>query len=85
MAVQSKENKEKTEKALKRHTKDPRKLVEKAIESIEEKLGSEQMKGSVGDLIRLLQLKKELQAEQQPKEIKVTWVEPSEKESASEK
>lgn len=58
-------------------------LVEKAIESIEQKLGSSQVKATFADFIRLLQIQKELQADE-PKEIKVTWVDPNEKESASE-
>jgi hypothetical protein len=58
-------------------------LVERAIESIEQKLGSSDVKASFADFIRLLQLQKELQTGE-PKEIKVTWVDPNEKESASE-
>lgn len=58
-------------------------LVEKAIQSIEQKLGSNDVKATFADFIRLLQLQKELQVDQ-PREIKVTWVEPNEMESASE-
>jgi hypothetical protein len=58
-------------------------LVEKAIQSIEEKLGSSDVKATFGDFIRLLQLQKEFQADQ-PREIKVTWIDPSEKESSNE-
>jgi len=59
-------------------------LVAKAIESMEHKLAASDVKATFGDFIRLLQLQKELQVEQ-PREIKVTWIDPSEKESASEK
>jgi len=59
-------------------------LVEKAISSIEKKLGSNDVKATFADFIRLLQLQKELQDEQ-PREIKVTWIDPSETEPASEK
>jgi vacuolar-type H+-ATPase subunit E/Vma4 len=52
-------------------------LVSKVIERIEEKLESGEMKPTVGDFIRLLQLEKEL-IEEQPREIKVSWVEPDE-------
>jgi hypothetical protein len=52
-------------------------LVEKAIKSIEKKLGTEAMKATLGDFIRLLQLQKELQVDE-PKEIKITWVEKEE-------
>jgi len=58
-------------------------LVEKAIESIEQKLGSSDVKATFADFIRLLQLQKELQADE-PREIKVTWINPNEQGSASE-
>ena len=57
-------------------------LVDKAIQRIEEKLGSSDVKATFADFIRLLQLEKELQTDQ-PKEIKVTWIDPNETESAS--
>jgi hypothetical protein len=58
-------------------------LVEKALHSIEQKLGSSEVKATFGDFIRLLQLQKELQIDR-PQEIKVTWIESSETESVSE-
>ncbi len=58
-------------------------LLDKAIERIEEKLGSGDVKATFSDFIRLLQLQKEMQLDQ-PREIKVTWIDPSETESASE-
>jgi hypothetical protein len=58
-------------------------MVDKAIQRIEEKLGSSDVKATFADFIRLLQLQKELQTDQ-PKEIKVTWIDPNETESASE-
>jgi DUF2075 family protein len=57
-------------------------LVEKALHSIEEKLGSSEVKATFGDFIRLLQLQKELQIDR-PQEIKVTWIDSSETESVS--
>lgn len=57
--------------------------VDKAIRKIEEKLEQGEVKATVGDYIRLLELKKQFLADQ-PREIKVTWVEPKEEESASE-
>ena len=57
-------------------------LVERAIESIEQKLGSSDVKATFADFIRLLQLQKELQTDE-PREIKVTWIDPNQ-ESASE-
>ncbi|MEM3434273.1 MAG: hypothetical protein QXI12_11495 [Candidatus Methanomethyliaceae archaeon] len=52
-------------------------LVQQALESIEKRLKKDELKATVGDLIRLVQLDKELE-EEQAKEIKVTWVEPEE-------
>jgi len=50
---------------------------------IETKMQGDQMKATLGDYIRLVQLHKELDDES-PKEIRVTWVEPAEKGSAKE-
>jgi hypothetical protein len=61
------------------------KMVSKVIARIEEKLETDELKPSVSDLVRLLQLEKELTEEEQPKEIKVSWVERDEKDCASEK
>jgi hypothetical protein len=58
-------------------------LLDKAIQRMEEKLGSTDVKATFGDFIKLLQLQKEMQIDQ-PREIKVTWIEPSETESVSE-
>ena len=57
-------------------------LVNKMIHSFEEKLEKKELKGTLGDFIRLLQLEKELEDEQ-PKEIEVRWVEPSDPRSAN--
>jgi len=57
-------------------------LVKHVIRKITSKLENDELKPTVGDFIRLLQLEKEL-AEETPREIKVTWVEP-EKENAPE-
>jgi len=57
-------------------------LVNKMLQSFEEKLEKKELKGTLGDFIRLLQLEKELEDEQ-PKEIEVRWVEPSEPASAN--
>lgn len=75
---------EPTENDARRHPGSKRaELVEKAIESMEHKLAASDVKATFGDFIRLLQLQKELQVEQ-PREIKVTWIDPNEKESVSE-
>jgi hypothetical protein len=58
------------------------KLVTKVIKKIEKKLEADELKPTVGDFIRLLQLEKEYE-EEQPREIKVSWVEPEDKGPAS--
>jgi len=47
------------------------------------KLSGQEMKATLGDYIKLVQLQKELDEEQQPTEIRVTWVEPEEPSPAS--
>jgi len=47
-------------------------VIKKILESLEKKLTGDQMKASLGDYIRLVQLQKELD-EESPREIKVTW------------
>ncbi|MGC9969385.1 MAG: hypothetical protein ABSE56_02225 [Bryobacteraceae bacterium] len=71
------------EKTVKKRRSTKAKLVSNVIKKIEAKLNADELKPTVGDLFRLLQLEKELEAEQ-PKEIKVLWVEPDEKEHAPE-
>jgi len=58
-------------------------LLAKAINVIEDRL-EQDFKPTVGDFLKLVQLEKELDAEDMAKEIKVTWVEPTET-SSSEK
>ena len=60
-----------------RRARNKAQLISRVIAKIEDKLTSEELKPSVGDFIRLLQLEKELD-EEQPKEIKVSWVETEE-------
>jgi hypothetical protein len=50
-------------------------FLEKAIQDIEGKLDSKDLKPSMTDYMKLLQLERELDHDS-PKEIKVTWVEP---------
>jgi hypothetical protein len=56
--------------------------IQKLIQRFEKALDKEKVKLTVSEYIRLLQLRKELSVEE-PKEIKVTWVEPIEKESVT--
>jgi hypothetical protein len=59
-------------------------VVNKLLEKMEQKLTGEnsEMKVTLADYIRLIQLKKEIEDEE-PKEIRVTWVD-RESESSSE-
>ena len=57
--------------------------VKSMLTTIEKKMKGDQMKATLGDYIRLVQLHKELDDES-PKEIRVTWVESSEKGSVKE-
>jgi len=50
--------------------------VKKILKKVEAKLKSDEVKATLGDYIRLVQLEKEL-TEEEPRDIKVTWVEPA--------
>ena len=51
------------------------KVLQTVITNMEEKLGKEEYKPTLADFLKLVQLEKEI-GEEEPKEIKVTWVEP---------
>jgi hypothetical protein len=51
-------------------------VVKQILERVEAKLAKDVEKASLGDYIKLVQLEKELE-EEGPKEITVTWVEPT--------
>ena len=57
-------------------------VVNRMIKGFEKKVRGGKVNLSVGDFIRLMQLRKDFPAEE-PKEIRVTWVNPPERESAS--
>lgn len=59
-------------------------MVERVLGSIEEKIQTDQLKPTVGDYLRLLQFREEMQANEPPKEIRVTWIDSSEATSESE-
>jgi hypothetical protein len=63
---------EQTERKQKKKTQ--ARVVKKLLKNVEKKLGGEDVKASLGDYIRLMQLQKEL--EEEPEDITVTWVEP---------
>lgn len=64
---------EQTERKQKKKTQAV--VVEKLLKNLEKKLGGEDVKATLGDYIKLVQLQAELEDEE-PKDIKVTWVDP---------
>ena len=56
--------------------------VDSILKKMETKLTKDDAKATLGDYIRLVQLQKELEDEQ-PREIKVSWIESEETESGS--
>ncbi len=52
--------------------------VTELLKNMEDRLNTADGKASVADFIRLLQYERELEEEQQPRELKVTWSEPLE-------
>jgi hypothetical protein len=64
-------------------TKTRRERVTKLLAAIEAALDVEKLKVTLADFIRLTQLERELEQEEQPKEIIVTWKEPAEERSGS--
>ena len=54
------------------------KLVAEAISGIEKRLLNQKDPPTIGDYLKLMQLQKDIEHEQ-PREIKVTWVEPESK------
>ena len=57
-------------------------LIRKAIGALEDKLYSPELKGTAADLARLLQMEKELTPEL-PHEVRVQWVDSSERTSST--
>jgi hypothetical protein len=49
-------------------------LIDRLIDRIETRLDESDAKVSIGDYIRLLQLRRELAAGEEPKEVRVRWV-----------
>ena len=59
-----------------------RQRITNLLVDIEKRLDIENSKVTLADFIRLTQLERELEEEEQPKEIVVTWVDPEEKRCA---
>jgi hypothetical protein len=60
-----------------------RRRIGRLLSEIEKRLDIENTKVTLGDFIRLTQLERELEGEEQPREIIVTWQDPAEKRSES--
>jgi hypothetical protein len=60
-------------------------VVSSLLKKLEQKLSDDELRATLGDYIRLVQLRKELEDDDEPREIKVTWVEPETTGSDSEK
>jgi len=56
-----------------------RQRITKLLIGIEKKLNIENSKVTLADFIRLTQLERQLEEEEQPREIIVTWKDPAEK------
>jgi hypothetical protein len=62
-----------------RSTNSRKKRITKLLAEVEKRLDLENSKVTLADFIRLTQLERELEEEEQPKEIIVTWQDPAEK------
>jgi hypothetical protein len=63
--------------------KDPARKIQDLLANMEKKLGSEDIKFTVGDYLRLLQAQQELDRET-PRDIEVTWVDSLSEKTGSE-
>ena len=52
------------------------KLLEKMLNAIEKKIEQEDLKPTIGDYLKLMQMEQEVEQET-AKEIKITWVDPT--------
>ena len=60
-----------------------RQRIAKLLADIEKRLDIDNSKVTLADFIRLTQLERELEEEEQPREIIVTWRDPAERRSES--
>ena len=80
MAVRAESGKERRKDEPRSRLKGSRRQrITKLLTDIEKKLDIENSKVTLADFIRLTQLERELEQEEQPREIIVTWKEPAEK------
>ena len=58
----------------KRRREEQLQVIDDILKNVEEKLTGKDAKATLGDYIKLMQLQKELDEDEQPREIRVTWV-----------
>ena len=63
-------------------TKSRKQLITTLLSKIEAQLDPKKTKVTLTDFIRLIQLQRELEQEEQPAEVIVTWKEPPERQNA---
>lgn len=63
-------------------TKSRKQLITALLSKVETQLDPKNTKVTLTDFIRLIQLQRELEQEERPAEVIVTWKEPPEKQSA---
>ena len=64
-----------------RAPKNRRKLIRTLLRKIEKEFKGKETKATLADYIRLTQLERELEDQEQPREIIITWSEPAETQS----
>ena len=65
-------------KAPRRTSRSRRGRIARLLADVEKRLDIENSKVTLADFIRLMQLERELEEEEQPREIIVTWKDPAE-------
>ena len=76
--------KKQTKKKATKKRPGARQLVDKILGDIETLIKDDKLKPTVGDYLRLLQYREEMRHDDDPKEIKVTWVDPGEESNSEE-
>jgi hypothetical protein len=59
-------------------------MLEQMLEKVSDQLARAEVKPTIGEYLRLLQFREEIRDDEQPKEIRVTWVEPMERSEGEE-
>jgi hypothetical protein len=66
-------------KPARRAPKNRKKLIRTLLRKIEKEFKTKETKATMADYLRLTQLERELEDEEQPREIIIRWSEPAEK------